>query len=328
MNPGRTPRVVVVTRRTAYEELLSRTATVGQAEFYLKARGQSLDGLRAARDRFEEALDAVRASIPEGFRRAQVLRDDLAQFLFSQDDIVVVVGQDGLVPNAAKYLDGQPVIGVNPDPASYDGVLCRHGAEDVGGLIRWAAAPAGRAWSLENRVLLRAQRENGETVLGLNEVFLGHRSHQSARYTIRWGKKSERQSSSGVICATGTGCTGWARSIVQQRGIEEPLPEPDEARLAWFVREPFPSVSTGTSLDYGFIEGGMQLEVTSEMGEGGVVFADGIEADRMEFTIGSRVVVGVSDKVLSLVVPAERPRARERRQGEARNGARFSARAR
>ena len=30
---------------------------------------------------------------------------------------MVVVGQDGLVANVAKYLDGQPVIGVDTAPA-------------------------------------------------------------------------------------------------------------------------------------------------------------------------------------------------------------------
>jgi NAD kinase len=299
----------VVTRKTGYEELLVRMATAGQAEFYLKARGQSLSKMRAFRDHFEEALDTVRAHIPEEFRRAHVAREDLEQFLFAEDDIVVVVGQDGLVPNTAKYLSGQPVIGVNPDPATYDGVLCRHKAADVGRLIAWAATGRGEGVMAETRVLLKAERENGESLLGLNEVFVGHRSHQSAKYTIRWEKKAERQSSSGVICATGTGCTGWARSIVQQRGLREPLPGPTDERLAWFVREPFPSVSTGTALDHGFLSRGAQLEIVSEMGEGGVIFADGIESDRMEFVTGARVTIGVSEKTLNLVVPRSAERS-------------------
>ena len=37
----------------------------------------------------------------------------LARFLFEPGDVVIVVGQDGLVANVAKYLDGQPVIGIN-----------------------------------------------------------------------------------------------------------------------------------------------------------------------------------------------------------------------
>ena len=64
-------------------------------------------------------------------RRTQIDRDDLERFLFAEDDLVIVVGQDGLVANVAKYLRGQPVLGVNPDPATYDGVLCRYGVKDL-----------------------------------------------------------------------------------------------------------------------------------------------------------------------------------------------------
>lgn len=42
------------------------------------------------------------------------MRGDLDRFLFEPDDIVLALGQDGLVANVAKYLDGQPVIGSNP----------------------------------------------------------------------------------------------------------------------------------------------------------------------------------------------------------------------
>ena len=36
---------------------------------------------------------------------------------------MVVVGQDGLVANVAKYVHGQPVIGVDPRPGINPGVL-------------------------------------------------------------------------------------------------------------------------------------------------------------------------------------------------------------
>ena len=71
------------------------------------------------------ALAEVGASIPLDWRRGSVERGDLDRFLFEPDDLVVVVGQDGLVANVAKYLDGQPVLGLNPAPDLYDGVLVR-----------------------------------------------------------------------------------------------------------------------------------------------------------------------------------------------------------
>jgi hypothetical protein len=38
-----------------------------------------------------------------------------------QQIIVITLGQDGLVANAAKYVAGQPIIAVNPDVEHFDG---------------------------------------------------------------------------------------------------------------------------------------------------------------------------------------------------------------
>lgn len=70
------------------------------------------------------------------------------------------------------------------------------------------------------------------------------------------------------------------------------------------MREPFPSVSTGTALDHGRLSEGERLVVFSEMGEGGVVFADGIENDRLDFLSGQVVELGLAERELKLVVPA------------------------
>src|SRR5262245_48143274 len=51
----------------------------------------------------------------------------LPNFVFDPADAVVVLGRDGLVSNTAKYLDGQMIVGVNPDPSRIDGVLLPFG---------------------------------------------------------------------------------------------------------------------------------------------------------------------------------------------------------
>src|SRR5213078_2433217 len=50
-------------------------------------------------------------------------RDFLPNFLFGPRDVVVTVGQDGLVANTAKYAVGLPIVAVNPDPRRIDGIL-------------------------------------------------------------------------------------------------------------------------------------------------------------------------------------------------------------
>lgn len=56
-------------------------------------------------------------------------RSLLPNFLFGDDDIVVAIGQDGLVANTLKYLTEQVLIGVNPDPHRWDGILNYSGRE-------------------------------------------------------------------------------------------------------------------------------------------------------------------------------------------------------
>lgn len=295
---SRVPRVVVVVRETEYQLLLARHATHSQAAFFLRNRGQRIEEVQARHAAFESALHRVHGAIPNRWRQARVLRHDLDRFLFVPDDIVVMVGQDGLVANTAKYLDGQPVIGINADAERYDGILVPHAPELIADLLAMVAK--GRA-SYEARSMAEATLDDGQTLLALNEVFIGVRTHQSARYRIRHAEREEQQSSSGLIVATGTGATGWARSIHSVRGSELPLPTPTSASLAFFVREPFPSIATGTSISEGIVSAGNRLEVVSHMNEGGVIFADGIESDFLTFDWGQEVSVTAAARTLNLV---------------------------
>ncbi len=291
------PRAVFVTRQSEYDFLLARHATREQARFFLEQRGQTLAEVEARHALQEAAIAAAHAALPDEWRHASIQRDDLDRFLFTPEDVVVALGQDGLVPNVAKYLSGQQVIGVNPDPARYDGVLVRFGVEQLSGVFN-------RVWhgeaQVEARTMAEGRLDNGERLLALNELFVGHRSHQSARYRIESGGAGEDQSSSGLIVATGTGATGWARSIMLATGADVAL-APTQTALGWFVREPFPSVSTGTAMRWGTLARD-HLSLTSRMNEGGVVFADGIEADFLHFGWGRRLEVGVAKEVLNLVV--------------------------
>ena len=292
------PRVVVVTRASEYAALLARHGTEPQVRFFLEQRGQTLDAVRRRHERWTAALDAVSQAIPPDWRRARVNRPELSRFLFEPGDLVVATGQDGLVANLAKYLHGQLVLGINPDAEQFDGILVPHPPGRAKKLL--AAMAAGRA-EVEERTMVSARLDDGQSLLALNELFVGHRSHQSARYRLRLGSREERQSSSGLIVATGTGATGWARSINGERAHPLQLPKPTDGALALFVREPFPSISTGTSLDGGLVDGQGQLEIVSEMDDGGVVFGDGIEDDRLDFAWGMHLRVEVAEQRLRLV---------------------------
>jgi hypothetical protein len=287
------PRVVVVHRATELEELLARHGTRGQVEFFLRARGRDLQEVEARRAAMQRALSTISAAVPVDWRQGRVERADLDRFLFGPEDVVVVVGQDGLVANVAKYLDDQPVIGIDTDPARNPGVLVRHPPEAAADLLR-----------SENRhdllTMVEAGSDDGQRLRALNEVFVGPASHQTARYTLDVGSRQEAQASSGLVVATGTGSTGWCRSLWLEHHSRLVLPGPTDPGLAWFVREAWPSPATGTAYTEGLLEdAALTLRVESERI---VVFGDGIESDRLELTWGQSLTVTRSGHHLRLVV--------------------------
>ncbi|MDX2406816.1 hypothetical protein NJO91_27295 [Streptomyces microflavus] len=295
------PRAVLVHRRTEYEELLARHGTHGQAAFFLSSRGRSIDEVARRHERTQQALRDVAAAVPLTWRRSRVERADLDRFLFAPEDVVVVVGQDGLVANAAKYLSGQPVVGIDTDPGRNPGVLVRHRCADAAALLR-AATAAGSA--VDALTMVEAVADDTQRLVALNEIYLGPPGHQTARYRLgpdTTEAPGEAQASSGVLVGTGTGATGWLRSLWLERGGTTPLPAPGDPRLLWFVREAWPSPATGTSLVSGELGRGQGLRLTVES-DRIVVFGDGMESDALELTWGQSVRLCISATALRLVV--------------------------
>lgn len=287
------PRVVIVTRRTEYDEMLATHGTRGQAAFFLSTRGRDIAEVEERHRLHHQAIGIATAAIPVDWRRGAVERSDVPRFLFSPDDVVLVVGQDGLVANVAKYLDGQPVIGIDPEPGRNAGVLVTHAPREVGDLLR-------ARHQVVERTMVEARLDDGQHLLALNEIFIGHSSHQTARYDLYAPDGGgEAQASSGVIVATGTGATGWCRSVALERHSGIALPSPSEPRLAWFVREAWPSPATGTTLTEGELRG-TELSLTIKS-DRLVAFGDGVEADALALSWGQSVRVGQSTKVLRLV---------------------------
>ena len=290
------PRVVLVHRRTELTELLERHGTRGQAAFYLRTRGRRIEDLEDRHAAVTSALTAVAAAIPPDWRRGLVERVDLPRFLFAPDDLIVVVGQDGLVANVAKYLADQVVIGIDPEPGRNPGVLVPHQPKATAGLL--SPPLSGRPRGIEALSMVTAVTDDGQELTALNEIYLGQPTHQTARYTLRVpGGQAEAQASSGLIVATGTGGTGWCRSAWLERHSSLALPALTEARLAWFVREAWPSPATGTAFTEGSLAGSEVLEVTAESDQL-VLFGDGVESDTVPLTWGQTARLRISSRSL------------------------------
>ena len=307
-------KVVVVTKKTALEELIERFNTREQAKFYLEHMGVSFGEYEAAHSAYHAALASVKEALPPGVRTQWIEREFVPNFTFGDEDFVVTVGPDGLVVNTAKYLSGQPLFAVNPDPARMDGVLMAFPAGEAAAPLRLALRGEFRR---KRVAMARVTLNDGQTLHAVNDLFVGQRTHQSARYTLALGRQAEAQSSSGIIISTGAGSTGWFRSVLTgASGIVETFVPGEETHavrdryafdweaeyLAYSVREPFVSRASAAGLVFGRIEAGQFLQVTSQMPANGVIFSDGIEEDYLEFNSGSIAEIGLADRRVTLIV--------------------------
>lgn len=307
-------KLILVLRPTRVDDLLVRFNTLKQAQFYIEHLGIDFSDYLREHQTYYQAVEEVKGVLRKlGY--LQVLpRSFLPNFLFGTEDVVVVLGQDGLVANTLKYLVGQPVIGVNPDPKRWEGVLLPF---QVSGLARVIHGVLYNRRTVKEITMAKVTLNNGEVLYGVNDLFIGNRSHVSARYRLCLEGCEERQSSSGVIVSTGLGSTGWFKSLItgaigisqaftgqsyklaSDRGVSFPW---DADYLYFTVREPFVSVNSSSELVLGRIPADSVLEVVSEMAEGGVIFSDGIEQDFLQFNAGTSAIISLAEKRGRLVV--------------------------
>ncbi len=307
MLPQTENRIVLVTRRTRLEDLVARFNTLTQARFYVEHLGADFTDYQQEDDHYLEALRASERILAYHGRVHVVNRNFLPNYVFGKNDVVVALGQDGLVANTIKYLGLQPLIGVNPDRKRWDGVLLPFAVSDLEKLIPEVFA---KKRPIKEVTMAKAELNNGQVLYAVNDFFIGARSHISARYQIQLDNQEERHSSSGIIVSTGLGSTGWLKSVLAgaqiiagntnaKRLASKPMPW-HAPYLVFSVREPFPSQTTSATLVYGHISK-TPLKVTSQMSENGVVFSDGIEQDFLEFNAGTSVSVAVAERKGMLV---------------------------
>jgi NAD kinase len=303
-------KLVLVTRKTRLQQLVERFNSRGQARFYIEHAGGSFDDYQREDDAYAAAVDQLHRALDVGVRVQTVDRAIVPTFLFAPRDLVVAVGQDGLVANVAKYAGAQPIIAVNPDPARFDGVLLPFTPAQARDAV--TRTLAGRA-RMREVTLAEARLADGQRLLAFNDLFIGARTHVSARYALSVdGARFETQSSSGVLVSTGAGSTGWLSSVFNMAagvaaflGTTPALPPPlawEDPRLCFVVREPFASKQSQISLVAGLIAPGASLTISSHMPTGGVIFSDGVEADALAFDSGATATIRAAAQRTRLVV--------------------------
>src|SRR5262245_13579902 len=263
-------KIVIVTLKTRLEELVERFNTREQAKFYIEHMGLSFAEYEQEHEIYTTTIRTLRRQLEGLLPKLQLIeRSFLPNFIFTQQDLIVTVGRDGLVVNTAKYLDGQPIVAIKPAPSRIDGILLP---------FLPAQARSGVERVLEDRArfhiitMAEVALNDGQHLLAFNDFYIGQRTHLSSRYSLTWRERTEKQSSSGVLVVTGAGSTGWFSSTqnmaaaVTSMLLHDRAPELprlrlkwDDPRLAFVVREPFKSRASDVHLGAGLLEPGEEL---------------------------------------------------------------------
>ena len=307
-------KIVLVTRKTRLEGLIERFNTLAQARFYIEHSQGNFALYEQEHETYYTALGRLRRALQRVLKVQVVERAFLPNFLFAPTDLVVTIGIDGLVVNTAKYLNGQPIVAVNPDPQHIDGVLLPF---TVATAVEVMPLVLRQQATIQVITMAEARLNDGQSLLAFNDLFVGRHDHVSARYRIEAGERAERHSSSGIIVSTGAGSTGWLSSLFnmaegmfshfgQQRagGLKRPRLVWDTDELLFVVREPFVSKTTAADIVCGVITPDRPLLLQSTMPEGGVIFSDGVTADYLAFNSGATAVITVAAHKTRLVTPA------------------------
>lgn len=301
--------LIIIKGESRMKQLKKRFNTKKQAKFYMSSKGINIDQVESEDEAIERSVEAAQ-KISTNMMRTQVVEQNfLPNFSFGEDDVVVVIGHDGLVANTAKYVHNKPILGVNPDPELYDGILLPFTLNNY----QKAVENVKKNNYLSKKVTMaEAKLNDGQRLLAFNDFFIGHQSHKSARYKVHFQNKEENQSSSGIIVSTGAGSTGWLSSLINMANcisaqfgnstsIQQQRLSWETDRLVFIVREPFLSRASNIQLTTGFITHQHQLQLESSMPKEGVIFSDGVMDDFIEFNSGAIVQIGIAKEKAILV---------------------------
>lgn len=299
---------IVVKNKTRLESLVERFNTKAQARFYIEKLGGSFKDYEEEHEIFQDSLDTLQTKLTKVIKYKILDRVFIPSFIFSKKNVIVVIGQDGLVANTAKYSRGIPIVAVNPDTTRYDGVLLPFNLQDF---IQGVDAVIANQYQAETKMFTEANLNDGQRLIAFNDLFIGASSHVSAKYNITHGTTTEEHSSSGIIVSTPAGATGWLSSIINMAyGITNSLGENQHLKrpvfndneLIFAVREPFKSMRTQTGITLGSIKQESHLKIESLMPTNGVIFSDGIETDFLSFNSGAIATIGIAPETAKLVI--------------------------
>lgn len=298
---------IIVKNKTRLESLIERFNTKAQAKFYIERLGGNFEDYEIEHEIFYNSLISLQTQLSKAIKNKTVERNYLPSFIFSETNLIIVIGQDGLVANTAKYSNNCPIIAVNPDKKRYDGILLPF---DTTNFLNGVESVIKGQYNSKTVRFAEAKLNDGQRLLAFNDLFIGASTHISARYKISFNSKTEEHSSSGLIVSTPAGSTGWLSSVFNmaygitnlfEKNLKPKRPKLKDSELLFAVREPFQSIRTQTRITTGIIRNQNLLTIESLMPTSGVIFSDGIETDFLKFNSGSIATIGIAPETAKLV---------------------------
>jgi NAD kinase len=298
---------IIVKNKTRLESLIERFNTKAQAKFYIERLGGNFEDYELEHETFYLSLNTIQTQLSKVIKYKIVDRSFMPSFIFTKKNLIVVIGQDGLVANTAKYAKGIPIVAVNPDKQRYDGILLPFGTSDF---VEGVENVITNKFESKIMRFAEARLNDGQRLLAFNDLFIGAASHVSSRYKISYGAKTEEQSSSGLIVSTLAGSTGWLSSVFNmaygvtglfEKNLKLKRPKIKDNELIFAVREPFQSIRTQIGITAGTINDKHLLKIESLMPANGVIFSDGVETDFLKFNSGSIATIGIANETATLV---------------------------
>jgi NAD+ kinase len=181
-------------------------------------------------------------------------------------DLIVSIGGDGTFLASCHVARGIPILGVNSMPGVSVGYFCLADKDNFDAVIADVAGDRLRPASL-------ATMDASITGMSIpfnavNDILFTMESPaEVARYTLKIGKVSEHQKSSGIWISTGAGSTG-AMSSAGGRVFSM-----RSRRLEYLVREPYSPEGRKYKLTCGMIKPGGELHLLAE--RNAMIFIDG-----------------------------------------------------
>ena len=243
-------------------------------------------------EKHHKRIDDVKSMFNKYDAKSVFLRKDkLNEECAEGYDLILSVGGDGTLLRVAHFVNSTAILGVNFDPKTSEGILCAAKSHDFKEKF---ARVIDSKFSVKRLTRARVFFVNsGDSYDALNEIYVGcAKPYHTSRYILKFGIVEEKQKSSGIIVATGTGSKAWYGSAVKQRF------NPETQELRFIVREPYRGKLTKFNLTKGRLSVKQKLCIKSKMANGVVAVDSMIEKP---LSNGEKVEISISPKPLKLI---------------------------